>query len=248
MKFISVIIPYYQKKKFLGKAINSVLRQSYKRFEIIVVYDDPDKNYLKFLISKYKKNKNVKFVINKKNIGAGLSRNIGIKKSRGYYIAFIDSDDIWEKNKLKDQVSFMKKKNIDISHTSYKIIDKNSQIIGRRTARKKLSYMSLLKSCDIGLSTVMIKKKVIFNKFKFPDLKTKEDYVLWLTLSKKRYIFHGLNKYLVRWRKLDNSLSSSIIQKIKDGYMVYYKYMDYNFVFSFFCLFRLSLNYLIKNK
>ena len=110
MKFISVIIPYYQKKKFLDKAINSVLHQSYKRFEIIIVYDDPDKNYLKFLISKYKKNKNIKFIINKKNIGAGLSRNIGIKKSRGYYIAFIDSDDIWEKNKLKAQVSFMEKK------------------------------------------------------------------------------------------------------------------------------------------
>ena len=216
MKFISVIIPYYQKKKFLEEAINSVLNQSYKQFEIIVVYDDPDKNYLKILMRKYKKKKNIKFIINKKNIGAGLSRNIGIKKSRGYYIAFIDSDDIWKKNKLKTQVNFMEKKNIDISHTSYEIVDKYSQIIGKRIAEKKLTYKDLLKSCDIGLSTVMIKKKVIFNKLKFPDLKTKEDYVLWLNLSKKTFIFHGLNKYLVKWRKLDNSLSSSVIQKIKD--------------------------------
>ena len=94
---VSVIIPYHKKKFYFEKTINSILNQKYKNFEIILIYDDNNLEELDFL-KKIKKNfKNIKLIINKKNIGAGLSRNKGILLSRGTYIAFCDADDIWKK-------------------------------------------------------------------------------------------------------------------------------------------------------
>tara|TARA_A100000164_G_C21907921_1_gene774058 strand:- start:1366 stop:2124 length:759 start_codon:yes stop_codon:yes gene_type:complete len=247
MKLVSVIIPYYKKKNYLEKAINSVLKQSYKNIELIIIFDDSDLKYFKILKKKFKKINKVKIIKNKKNLGAGFSRNIGIKLSKGYYIAFLDSDDIWNKNKLEVQIDFMEKNNINISHTSYKIINEKNMIIGRRKAVEKLTYKELIKSCDIGLSTVVLKKKIISKNNLFPKLTTKEDYVLWLNLSKKKLDIYGIDKDLVFWRKIKNSLSTSILQKIKDGFLVYNKYMGYNSLISILFLVRLSVNYLIKS-
>ena len=125
--------------------------------------------------------------MNKKNLGAGMSRNKGIKISKGEYLAFIDSDDIWHPEKLKLQISFMIKNKVLISHTSYNIIDFSDTKIGYRNARR-IEYKDLIKSCDIGLSTVMIKKSLLKNNH-FAKLKTKEDFVLWLKLAKRIIYF-----------------------------------------------------------
>ena len=110
-KLISIIIPYYKKKFFIFKTLQSILNQSYQNFEIIIVYDDIDMSDLPYLKKIIKGNKRIKILINKQNLGVSKSRNIGIKKSRGRYIAFIDSDDTWKKNKLRTQIQFMEKKN-----------------------------------------------------------------------------------------------------------------------------------------
>ena len=182
---ISIIIPYYKKKKFFQKTIKSVLKQTYKNFEIILIYDDVDKTELPFVKFILRKVKNVKIIINKKNLGAGYSRNIGIKKSNSRLIAFLDSDDTWHKDKLKKQIKFMKMKKVDFSFTDYSIIDKNEKKIKIIKAPKIITYQNLLFSCDIGLSTVMINARLL-KKEKFPNLKTKEDYLLWIKLSKKK--------------------------------------------------------------
>jgi len=208
MSSISVIIPYYKKNKFIDKAIKSVLNQSYKKFEIILIYDDDDKYDLKLIKKISKKNKKIRLIVNKKNIGAGYSRNIGIKNSKGKFIAFLDADDYWHHNKLEKQLDFMKKKSIKISHTSYKVINNDNSVINLRNAKFLLDHNSLLKDCEIGLSTVMIDKKFFKNKIKFPKLKTKEDFVLWLELSKISNIY-GLNTYLSYWRNTENSLSKN---------------------------------------
>ena len=243
----SVVIPYYKKKKYLKKTVLSVLNQTYKKFEIIIVYDDDSKEDLQFVQSIKKLDNRIKLYVNKKNIGAGLSRNFGISKSSGSYICFIDADDIWKKNKLKDQINFMKKCNISASHTSYEIKNKYDKIIGQRHAKNINSFEKLLKSCDIGLSTVIIKKNILKNNLKFAQLKTKEDYVLWLNLVKKGFIIHSLNKNLTVWNKTPGSLSSSIIQKLKDSFFVYYRYMHFGVTKSIYLTLILSLNFLKKN-
>ncbi len=241
---VSIIIPYYKKKLFIRQTLNSVFNQSYKNYEIIIIYDDFDHKDLKYIKTIIPNNIKFKIVKNKKNIGAGLSRNLGISLSKGKYICFLDADDIWNKEKLKFQLSVMEKNNYNFTHTNYKIINQDGEIIGNRHAKKEINYKILLRSCDIGLSTVMIKKKILGKK-EFPNLKTKEDYVLWLELSKVIKL-NGINKNLVIWRKSKNSLSSNTFQKLKDGYLVYFKYMKFNFVKSIYYLFILSFNYLLK--
>ena len=240
---VSVIIPYFKKKKFFDRTINSVISQTYKNFEILIIYDDENREELNF-IKKFLKKKEVRLIVNKKNLGAGKSRNIGINMSKGKFIAFIDSDDVWHKDKLKKQIHIMKKKNYKFTHTSYDIINKNHKIIGTRYAKKYLNYSDLLKSCDIGLSTVIIEKKFLKNQ-KFPSLKTKEDYVMWLNLSKKTNII-GLDRKYTKWRKLNNSLSSNTLQKLIDGFRVYNYHQNYNIFISFVFLIRLSFNFIKK--
>jgi len=245
MNLVSIIIPYFKKKDYILDAINSILNQTYQNFEIIIVYDDIDKSELSLIYKIQKVDKRIKVLINKKNLGAGLSRNYAIKNSNGKYIAFLDADDIWNVEKLKKQVNIMEQKNLSITHTSYEILDKNNNHANIRLA-KNLDYKKLLKSCDVGLSTVMIKKDLFSKKNKFSNLKTKEDYVLWLLLTKSGYIFHPIKEILTSWRITQNSLSSPALRKLIDGFNVYYKYMKFSFIKSIFLLIQLSLNYLWK--
>ena len=236
MDLVSIILPYYKKKIYIKDTINSILDQTYQNFEIIIIDDELSDESIKVLnespndkrsykVSFEKINKNLK------NLGAGYSRNEGIKISKGEFLAFCDCDDLWNKNKIDFQLKFMKRKNIDASHTSYCVIDENGMIISNRTAAPMLKFNDLLKSCDIGLSSDVIKKNLLDNlNLFFPNIKTKEDYVLWLRLSQKGIIFFGIDEILVKWRRTKNSLSSSLIQKLLDGYKVYRIFLNLSFL------------------
>ena len=246
MDLVSIVIPYYKKKKYINQTINSVLNQTYKNFEVIIIYDDEELQDLNYLKSIVKLDKRISLIINKKKLGAGLSRNRGIKLSKGKYIAFLDSDDYWSKNKLKAQVTFMNLNKHSISHTTYQIVNRDNKKISIRKARNFFEIQDLIYSCDIGLSTVILKKKLFSNNIKFPKIKTKEDFILWLQILKKKIPIVALDKNLSSWRKLDNSLSSSTIQKIFDGFKVYHVYMNYGIFRSILNLIFLSVNFLKK--
>lgn len=247
MSLVSIIMPYYQKKEFINDSIDSILNQSYEKFEIIIVNDELSFDSKLVLKEILKKDKRIKVIENDGNIGAGQTRNNGIKFSKGEYIAFCDCDDLWKKDKLEKQINFMKLENINFSHTAYEIIDEKNNKIGLRNIKKFITFKELEKSCDIGLSTVILKKKIFDNiYFKFPKLKTKEDYVLWLKFSKNGVDLVGLNEKLTLWRKSSNSLSSNIVQKLIDGFKVYNTYLKYNKVHSFVNLLILSFNFMLK--
>ena len=243
----SIIIPYYKKKKFINRTLNSVLKQTYQNFEIIIVYDDEDKSELGYVKNFQKLDKRIKIIINKKNYGAGISRNIGINKSKGSFICLIDADDFWKKNKLKTQIRFMLENKYLISHTSYEIVDSKNKVIGVRKARNFQTINDLIFSCDIGLSTVIFNKKIFSKKIKFVKIKTKEDFVMWLNILKKGISIYALNKKLTKWTKSKGSLSSSITQKLSDSYLVYNNYMKFGFLKSIYFTIILSLNYLKKS-
>ena len=107
---VSIIIPYYKKKKYILKTINSILNQSYNHFEIIIVYDDENLSDLGYLEELFRSYKKIRILKNSQTIGAGFSRNRGIENAKGEFIAFIDADDMWKKHKLQNQINFMKKK------------------------------------------------------------------------------------------------------------------------------------------
>tara|TARA_B100002052_G_C15869609_1_gene594013 strand:+ start:295 stop:1041 length:747 start_codon:yes stop_codon:yes gene_type:complete len=247
MSLVSVIMPYYSKRSYVENSLKSVLNQSYKNLEVILINDDENLETKKFLQRISEKDIRIRLINNVKNLGAGKSRNKAIDVSNGEYIAFCDCDDLWKNTKLEKQLTFMKNSNLDFSFTAYEIINEKEDKVGYRKAKKIIEFENLLKSCDIGLSTVIIKKKLLESKeLRFASLKTKEDYILWLKIAKKGTKLFGLNENLCYWRKVPNSLSSSTIQKIIDGYKVYRYYLDYSVLKSISHLFILSVNFLLK--
>ena len=139
----------------------------------------------------------------------------------------------------------MKDKKLNFFHSSYDIIDSNGKKLGQFEINKNINYQDLLKSCDIGLSTVIISKKLLNNN-KFCKLKTKEDYNLWLQIIKREKVFIGTKKILTLWRQTSDSLSSSLFQKIKDAYKLYNHYQQFNSLISSFYVIRLTFYAFLK--
>ena len=240
-------MPYYKKKYFVEDSIKSILSQSYQNFEIILINDEAEVQNNEFLKKIQNLDSRIKLIVNEKNLGAGESRNKAITYAKGDYIAFCDCDDLWKKTKLEYQLKFMNNYKVDFSFTGYEIINVKGKIIGSRKAEKIIDYNKLKRSCDIGLSTVILKKKFFENKkFQFANLKTKEDYVLWIKLAENKVRMFGLEEPLGSWRKSKESLSSSTLQKLFDGYKVYRIYLKYNVIKSLVYLFILSINFLLK--
>ena len=189
LPYVTIIIPYKNNLDYLFIALKSIFKQSYKNFKILIVYDDEDKSDL-FKIKNFFKKATIKrkisfkIIVNKNSLGAGYARNVGIKKSNTKYLAFLDSDDIWDKNKLNIQINYMEKNNILFSHTSYHVINANNKIISSRFARKKIIFQDLIKSCDIGLSTVILNSSLLVkNKLLFPRMKDQRGLCFMVTNS-----------------------------------------------------------------
>ena len=250
---VTIVIPYKDNLEYLFAALKSVFKQTYKNFKIIIIYDNENKSDLYKIKSflKIKRNQkylSLKIIVNKTNLGAGYSRNLGIKNSNTKYVAFLDADDLWVKNKIKFQIDFMEKYNLVFSHSSYFVINSKNKIISNRMAKSKIYFNELIRSCDIGLSTVILNLNFLKkNNYYFPKIKTKEDFVLWLKIAKKITLLRGLNRKLSYYRKTKNSLSSNKFVSLINGYKVYRNYMNFSQIKSIYYLLILSLNFLKKN-
>ena len=247
MTVVSVIMPYYKKEAYIYESVESILNQTFKEFEIIIIDDELTINSSKVLEKIEKLDPKIKIIRNQKNEGAGESRNNAINICRGEYIAFCDCDDLWNSQKLEKQLNFMRDHSVEFSFTSYQIIDNKNLVIEYRKAKDNLNFKELRNSCDIGLSTVMINNKIFQKKnLRFANTKTKEDFILWLLIAKNGIKMFGVKENLVSWRKNSDSLSSDTFQKIIDGYRVYRNYLDYGVIKSLFFLFILSANFILK--
>ena len=137
----------------------------------------------------------------------------------------------------------MEKNKILFSHTSYNIINSSNKFVSSRNAKKKMIFQDLITSCDIGLSTVILRSSLLKkNKLLFPRIKTKEDFVLWLKIIKKIKIIKGIDIKLSNYRKTKGSLSSNILLSLINGYKVYKDYMNYGIIKSLFYLLMLTIN------
>ena len=242
---ISIVITYFNKREFISETLESILKQTYKNFELVLVYDDGNKKDLKFIKNLLKKFKKKKLIVNNKNLGVALSRNIAINYCKGKFLAFIDADDLWLKNKLKIQLNLMLKERHVFSYSSYNVIGSNGKFLATRHVSKDINYLKLIKSCEIGLSTVMIQKK-LFKQLKFPNLKTQEDFALWLKLLRKGYKFFPIKKVLSYWRVTENSLSSNKFQKLSDSFKLFYRIENKNLINSIFGVIVLAYNKILK--
>lgn len=179
---VSVIIPTYNRASFLKEAIESVLGQSYEYFELIIV-DDGSTDDTKQLVQSFK-DKRISYFY-QENKGVSQARNLGIKKSQGEVIAFLDSDDFWLKDKLKKQIFFLQESDFWVVQCKEKWIRKGKFVNPCFKHRMPAGWFweKALKLCLIGPSCVLLRREVFEEIGLFdPRLKACEDYELWLRL------------------------------------------------------------------
>ncbi|MCD9539144.1 glycosyltransferase family 2 protein [Photobacterium carnosum] len=209
---VSIVMPCFNSVLFIEESICSVLNQIYTNWELIIVDDGSTDDSIS-MINKYTlKDNRVKFFKNTNLKGASGARNTGVEKSKGKYIAFLDSDDLWMENKLYNQINFMILNDISFSYSDYDRFFSNgykNEVI----TPEYMDFNLLTYACPIGCLTVII-DKAKFNEIKFPYIE-KEDYALWLIL-----LNNGIKAYKSPYkdslyRVQSNSLSSKKYREIK---------------------------------
>ena len=227
---VSVIIPVYNSEKFLKETLNSVLNQKYKNIEIIIINDcsvDNSENIIKSYCVKYK---NIIYYKKQKNEGVAVARNLALDIAKGRYVAFLDSDDLWEKEKVEKQITLMKEKEAFISYTAIEMIDEHqNKIKSKREVQEIIDYNFLLHNTMIATSSVIVDRKKTGN-FKMPLRRSGQDYATWLMLLRNGDKAYGINEALVKYRIRNNSLSSNKLKSIKQVFEIQVKEEKINLI------------------
>lgn len=232
MEKVDIIMAVYNCEKYIKEAIISVKKQSYTNWNLIIIDDkstDKTLDIIKDTIIEVKQK--VKIIKLKEHKGVAKARNIGIEESKSQYIAFLDADDIWDKEKLKKQIQFMKTNSYNFTYTRfcYKK-EKREKIVG--IFPKSLNYKQALKNTFILTSTVMINTKEINKELiKMPDVKS-EDTATWWQILKNNNIAYGINEELAKYRIHNKSLSFNKFKSLKRTWQLYRKQEKINIIKS----------------
>lgn len=210
---VSVLMPAYNAEKYIGEAIESILNQTYKNFEFIIVDDCSTDNTIKVIEKYMKKDKRIKLYKNKENSGVAITLNNGLNYCSGKYIARMDSDDISLPKRFEKQMKLLKETDADICSTNL-VMFSGKKIIGRRIYNKDISKTIFIES-PIGHATVILKKE-LFKKYGnyVPKFNSAEDYDLWLRFYSKGCKFVLCDEFLYKYRQHETTVKSQKTKKI----------------------------------
>lgn len=229
-ELVSIIMPSYNTAKFIGATIESVLSQTYTDWELIIV-DDCSTDNTDEIVATYLHDTRIHYYKNEKNNGAAFSRNRALRMAKGKWIAFLDSDDVWLKEKLEKQIVFMKENEYHFTYTYYRInLNERLQpyIV---TGPMKVTKLKLYNYCYFFTSTVMYDREYI-GLIQIADLKKNNDYAMWLKAI-ERSPCYCLPQCLAYYYKHDNSISSgNKIKLIKYHYILFRKGLDKSVLMS----------------
>jgi len=222
---IDIILPNFNSASYVSETIESVINQTFKNWKLIII-DDCSNYETKKILKSYEKHPNINIIWLKKNKKAGFCRNLGLRNSQADYVAFIDSDDIWDKEKLSKQIAFMSKNKYHFTYTNYSTFKlKGKKInINKVYPPKYFYFEKFIRNTSIGTSTMMIKKSSI-GKSKFSNTKICEDYFFKCQVLKKVNYAYCLSENLTKYRIRDNSLQSN---KARNFYWIWYINKNYN--------------------
>ena len=209
---VSIILPNYNSSETIKQTIESILSQTYKNWELIVV-DDGSNKVTKKILTKYKNKKKIKIFYNQKNKGAAYCRNLAIKKSKSDYIAFIDSDDLWNKNKLFHQINFMKEYNYSFTYTHYKTFKINNHSINTILVPSKFDFKSFTRNTSIATSSMIVKRALTKN-VKFLNTKICEDYYYKCQLLKKISYAYCYPVFSTKYQIRKSSMQSNRLKNL----------------------------------
>jgi len=239
---VSIIIPVYNAENFVTEAIETVLEQTYDNWELILVNDySTDKS--ESVAKPFLKDRRIKWINQDKWSGAASCRNLGIKLAKGKFIAFLDADDIWKKNKLEKQVLFMLEKECEFSFTGYEFANANGTPNGKKVfVPQRISHRQALKNTTIFTSTVMFNlKKLSKNDIRMLDVPSEDTATWWMVLKKIPYAY-GMNPVYSLYRRSENTLSSNKKEAIKRIWFLYREVEKLGLVASFFNFCHYAIN------
>ena len=219
-ELVSIIMPSYNTGRFIAETIQSVLSQSYENWELIIV-DDCSKDDTDAVVAPFLADERIKYIKNEVNSGAAVSRNRALREATGKWIAFLDSDDLWEPEKLEKQITFMKENGYHFSYTNYIEVDEEAVPNGKIvTGPKKITKRGMYNYCWPGCLTVMYDAEAV-GLIQIEDIKKNNDYAMWLKVCKKADCYL-LNETLAKYRKRSGSISNHSYKKlIKWHYKLY---------------------------
>ncbi|MDI9412040.1 MAG: glycosyltransferase family 2 protein [Bacillota bacterium] len=228
---VSIIMPAYNCEDFIGITLDSVINQTYQNWEVIVVDDCSTDNTAKLVQEYVKKDNRIKYHKLDKNSGAAVARNKAVDLVNGKYMAFLDSDDVWFPEKLTKQIGYMEENAYTFTCTSYTKIDEEGEYLGRTIGvRKQSDYNDILKK-NPGNSTVIYNAEEI-GKVKIPNIRKRNDYVMWLSVVKKAGMLYGMGEPLASHRIRKGSLSKKKANLVGYHWKVYREIEDLSFLKS----------------
>ncbi len=242
---VSIITPNFNSSKYIKQTIDSVLNQTHQNWEWIIVDDNSSDDSTK-IITTYKQDKRITLFCLEKNSGAAIARNKALELAKGRYITFIDSDDLWLPNFLQETINYLTTNNVELVYTSYKRYDEDlNPYLEDFTGPDKVNYNRLLYNCPIPMLTAIYDSKRI-GKIKIPFVDKREDYAMWLNVLKKTPYAYCIKKPLAIYRIRKGSYSrNKLLMGIKQ-FNVYYKFLNFNLVKSFYYTYFWAINGLLK--
>ena len=243
-KLVSIITPSFNSSRFIEECIDSVLLQTYDNWELLIV-DDCSSDNSSRLVKRYNDNR-ISLIELEKNVGAAETRNIAIRKAKGKYIAFLDSDDIWMPTKLEDQIYFMQEKNIAFSFSNYQPISEyGRKLFTVIKVPKIMTYSSYLKNTMIGCLTVVIDRDKT-GEFEMPYIRSSHDMALWLLIMRRGFKAYGLDQNLAKYRIVSTSNTARKWQAALDVWKVYRTIEKLSFIYSVWCFINYVFNAIKK--
>ncbi len=243
---VSIIMPSYNASRLITESIKSVIVQTYQNWELLIADDCSKDSSVEVIKKIIDKDQRIKLFSLLKNVGAAAARNVAIEHANGQYIAFLDSDDVWEPEKLERQLAFMKENKYAFTYSEYYVMEED----GKKTGSfiripSSLSYRQYLRNTIIGCLTVVIDRNIV-GDFRMPLIKSSHDMALWLLIMKRGYKAYGIKEVLAGYRLVSTSNTAKKWKAAKDVWRVYRKIEHLSVLFSAFCFCGYVFNAVIK--
>lgn len=244
---VSIITPVYNKSGFIKQTINSVQKQTYKNWEMIIVDDCSTDGTSELIKEILQKDDRIKYIKLKNNSGAAVARNKALSESRGRFIAYLDADDMWKENKIQKQIDFMITHDYAFVCSDYEKIDINNKILKQVKIPEEIDYKSFLRNTIIQTVGVMIdSEKTGRELLVMPNIYGKEDAATWCQLLKSGFNCHRVPEFLSYYRVVPKSLSSNKIKAIKGTWFLYRKIEKLSLANSCICFLGYAINAIKK--
>lgn len=215
---VSIVMPSYNTAKYIGDSIKSVIAQTHTNWELLIV-DDCSTDNTEEVVASYN-DERIRFIKKDKNSGAAESRNIALREAKGKWIAFLDSDDTWECEKLEKQIKFMVENGYKFTYTDYRIQLNGTWLPYIYTGPKKVNARKMKDYCYFSTITVMYDREHV-GLIQIENVRKNNDYAMWLKIIKKTNC-HRLPECLSNYIKHDGSISSgSKLKLIKHHYIMW---------------------------